>query len=324
MSFKEIASKEKRIVSGHRLCPGCAAIPIVRIILAGTDKEVVAACATGCLEVATTIYPYSSWNIPFIHNAFENSAATISGIETAYNALKKKGKIKKAQENASHFLRAERQNLSREIKFIAFGGDGGSYDIGLQALSGAAERGHDFVYVCYDNEGYMNTGHQRSSATPYGAHTTTSPSGKFKKGKEAFRKDLTEIMAAHGIPYVAQASLSNPLDLYMKAKKAFEAKGPAFINVLSPCAQWGIKPEESVEISDKAVKSCFWPIYEVEKGEYKINFKPEEKLPVLEFIKSQLRFKHLLEDKEMLDEIQKHVDEKWRHLLKLEGEKEAD
>lgn len=303
MSFKEIASKEKRIVSGHRLCPGCAVIPIVRIILAGTDKEVVAACATGCLEVATTIYPYSSWNIPFIHNAFENSAATIAGVETAYNALKKKGKIKK------------------EVKFIAFGGDGGSYDIGLQALSGAAERGHDFVYVCYNNEGYMNTGHQRSSATPYGSHTTTSPSGKIKKGNETFRKDLTEIMVAHGIPYVAQASLSNPLDLYMKAKKAFEAKGPAFINVLAPCAQWGIKPEESVEISDKAVKSCFWPIYEVEKGKYKINFKSDEKLPVIEFMKSQLRFKHLLEDKEMLEEIQRHVDEKWAQLLKKEEEK---
>ena len=285
MSFKEIASKEKRIVSGHRLCPGCAAIPIVRIILAGTDKEVVASCATGCLEVATTIYPYSSWNIPFIHNAFENSAATISGIESAYNALRKKGKIKK------------------DVKFIAFGGDGGSYDIGLQALSGAAERGHDFVYVCYNNEGYMNTGHQRSSATPYGAHTTTSPSGKFKKGNETFRKDLTEIMVAHGIPYVAQASLSHPLDLYMKAKKAFDAKGPAFINVLAPCAQWGIKSDEAVEISEKAVKSCFWPIYEVEKGKYKINYKPDEKLPVIDFMKAQARFKHLLEDKDAIEKI---------------------
>jgi pyruvate ferredoxin oxidoreductase beta subunit len=300
MNFKDIALKERRIVSGHRMCPGCAVMPIVRIILAATDKDVVAACATGCLEVATTIYPYSSWNIPFIHNAFENAAATISGIERAYKALKKKGKIKK------------------EIKFIAFGGDGGSYDIGLQALSGAAERGHDFVYVCYNNEGYMNTGNQRSSATPYGAHTTTSPAGEIKKGKENFRKDLTEIMVAHGIPYAAQASLSHPFDLFMKAQKAFDAKGPAFINVIAPCLQWGIKQDEAIEIADKAVKSCFWPLYEVENGKYKINFKPDEKMPILDFIKSQLRFKHLLEDKEAIEKIQKHIDEKWKHLIELE------
>ena len=302
-TFKEIALKEKRIVSGHRMCPGCIVPPIVRIILAATDKDVVAACATGCLEVATTIYPYSSWNIPFIHNAFENAAATISGVEEACTALRKKGRIKK------------------EIKFIAFGGDGGSYDIGLQALSGAAERGHDFVYVCYDNEGYMNTGNQRSSATPYGAHTTTSPVGSARKGKQNFRKDLTEIMVAHGIPYVAQASPSHPLDLFMKAKKAFEAKGPAFINVIAPCLQWGIKQDEAVEIADKAVKSCFWPLYEVEDGKYKINFKPENKISVMEFANTQARFRHLIEDKEMIDKIQKNTDEKWHHLLNLEKEK---
>jgi len=299
-TFKEIASKEKRIVSGHRLCAGCPTVPIVRMILAATDKEVVASCATGCLEVATTIYPFSSWNVPFIHNAFENAAATIAGVESAYNALRKKGRIKK------------------EMRFIAFGGDGGSYDIGLQALSGAAERGHNFVYVCYDNEGYMNTGHQRSSATPYGAATMTTPAGAVKKGKETFRKDLTEIMVAHGIPYIAQASPSHPFDLFMKAKKAFEANGPAFINVLSPCAQWGIKQDEAIEIADKAVQSCVWPLYEVENGKYKINFKPAKKISVKDYMISQLRFRHLLEEKEMVKEIQKHVDEKWQSLLKME------
>ena len=305
-TFKEIAAKEKRIVSGHRLCAGCPAPAIVRIILAATDKEVVASCATGCLEVATTIYPYSSWNIPFIHNAFENAAATIAGVESAYKALKRKGKIKK------------------EIKFIAFGGDGGSYDIGLQALSGAAERGHEFVYVCYDNEGYMNTGHQRSSATPYGASTMTTPAGIKLKGKENFRKDLTEIMVAHGIPYVAQASPSHPFDLFAKAKKAFEAKGPAFINVLSPCAQWGIKQDEAIEIAEKAVQSCFWPLYEVENGKYKINLKPSKKISVKDYMLTQARFRHLIEDKEMVEKIQKHADEKWQHLLNLEQEKETD
>jgi len=303
MNFKEIASKENRIVSGHRLCAGCPTPVIVRMILAATDKDVVAACATGCLEVATTIYPFSSWKIPFIHNAFENAAATIAGVESAYKVFRKKGKIKK------------------EIKFIAFGGDGGSYDIGLQSLSGAAERGHEFVYVCYDNEGYMNTGHQRSSATPYGASTMTTPAGIKLKGKENFRKDLTEIMVAHGIPYVAQASPSHPFDLVMKAKKAFEAKGPAFINVLSPCAQWGIKSDEAIEIADKAVQSCFWPLYEVENGKYKINFKPSKKISVKDYMLTQARFRHLLEEKEMVEKIQKHTDEKWSHLLNLEKEK---
>ncbi len=300
MKFHELEGKEKRIVSGHRLCPGCLSPPIVRWILAATDKEVVVSCATGCLEVATTIYPYSSWNVSFIHNAFENAAATISGVERAYKVLKKKGKI------------------SKEVKFLAIGGDGGSYDIGLQSLSGAAERGHDFVYVCYNNEGYMNTGNQRSSATPYGASTTTSPAGGVKKGKENFRKDLTEIMAAHGIPYVAQASPSHPFDLFKKAKKAFETKGPAFINVIAPCNQWGIDTDEGVDLADMAVKSCFWPLYEVEKGKYAVNFKPSKKISIKEFAQAQKRFKHL--DGKTLEKLQKHVDEKWNSLLRKEKE----
>jgi len=303
MNFKDISLKEKRIVSGHRLCPGCITAPIIRIILSATDKDVVVACATGCLEVATTIYPHSSWNAPFIHSAFENTAATISGIERAYKALAKKGKIRK------------------EIKFLAIGGDGGSYDIGLQALSGAAERGHDFVYVCYNNEGYMNTGNQRSGATPYGASTSTSPAGAVKKGKENFRKDLTEIMAAHGIPYVAQASPSHPFDLFEKARKAFETKGPAFINVISPCNQWGIKSDEAVELADMAVRSCFWPLYEVENGKYKINFRPSKKLLIRDFASAQARFRHL--DENEIEKIQRHTDEKWERLLSRESANEV-
>ena len=174
MNYKQLAEKmqKQKLVQGHRSCSGCGFPQIIRAILASTDKPIVASCATGCLEVTSTIYPFSSWNIPWIHSAFENAAATISGAETAYRALKKKGKIKE------------------DIKFIAFGGDGGTYDIGLQSLSGALERGHDFTYVCYDNEAYMNTGIQRSSATPYGAATTTAPAGKVHPGKEQFRKNL--------------------------------------------------------------------------------------------------------------------------------------
>lgn len=154
-NIRELALEGERLAPGHRLCPGCGLPIIVRAVMRGTKDPIVVSNATGCLEVSTTIYPYTAWNVPWIHNAFENAAATISGAEAAYKVLKKKGKIQK------------------EIKFLAFGGDGGTYDIGLQSLSGALERGHDFVYVCVDNEGYMNTGIQRSSSTPYGAWTNT-------------------------------------------------------------------------------------------------------------------------------------------------------
>jgi pyruvate ferredoxin oxidoreductase beta subunit len=195
-NIKDLSKLPERLGPGHRLCSGCGASIAVRQILMGAGTTpVVAGSATGCLEVATTIFPYTAWNIPFIHNAFENTAATMSGVETAYRALKKQGKI------------------TKDIKFIAFGGDGGTYDIGLQSLSGALERGHNFVYVCYDNGAYMNTGTQRSGATPFGADTTTAPVGKKSPGKAQSRKDLTAIVAAHNIPYTAQASISNWNDL---------------------------------------------------------------------------------------------------------------
>lgn len=306
MNIREIANKPQRLVPGHRTCAGCGIPQIIRTILASTDKPVVVACATGCLEVTTTIYPYSSWNVPFIHSAFENAASTISGVETAYRALLKKGKIKD------------------DIKFIAFGGDGGTSDIGLQALSGALERGHNFLYVQYDNEAYMNTGVQRSSATPFGANTTTSPVGKVIKGKIVFRKDLTKIVAAHNIPYVAQACLSHLVDLANKAQKAINTKGPTFINVLQPCTLgWKFAPCSTIKIAKLAVKSNFWPLYEVENGKYKLNYKNENPIPIIEFIKYQKRYKHLLkpENKHLLDKLQEHVNKEWEKLLKLCGEK---
>lgn len=308
MNMKEIAnivSKNPRFTSGHRMCGGCATPIIVKSILAATKKPVVASTATGCLEVASTIYPYSSWDMPWIHSAFENAASTISGVEAAYNALKRKGKVKE------------------DIKFIAFGGDGGTYDIGLQALSGALERGHDFVYVCYDNEAYMNTGGQRSSATPFGASATTEPAGKVIPGKEVWRKDLVKICAAHNIPYAAQASVSNLIDLTNKAAKAFEAKGPAVLVVISTCPTlWGTKPAMCIETAKQAVDSCFWPLYEVVDGEYSLSYKPAKKIPVVDFMKPQRRFKHLFipGNEKIIDKIQKHVDAEWRKLLILCGE----
>ena len=304
MNIKELAKKleTQKLVPGHRSCAGCGFPQIVRTVLASSDKPVVVSNATGCMEVTTTIYPYSSWNVPWIHSAFENSASTISGAETAYRALKQKGKIKDS------------------INFVAFGGDGGTYDIGLQALSGALERGHNFVYVLYDNEAYMNTGIQRSSATPYGASTTTAPAGKVHPGKEEFRKDITKIVAAHNVPYVAQASIYNLMDLSMKAEKAFKAQGPAFINVLQPCTLgWRYNPSQTIKIAKLASDCRFWPLYEVEDGNYTLNYNPSNPIPIEEYLKTQGRFKHLFtpSNKYIIEKIQKHVDSEWEKLLKL-------
>jgi pyruvate ferredoxin oxidoreductase beta subunit len=213
----------------------------------------------------------------------------------------------------------------QDVKFIAFGGDGGTYDIGLQALSGAVERGHQFVYVCYDNGAYMNTGIQRSSATPFGAHTTTSPAGSVIPGKRQFRKDLTRIMAAHDIPYVAQAAPSKWRDLMQKTRKAVNCGGPAFMNVLSSCNRgWRHATEETIEITQLGVDTCYWPLYEVENGEWKLSYKPREKLPVVEWLKRQGRFRHLFkpQNRHMIEQLQEEVDTRWEQLLALCGETE--
>ncbi len=242
--------------------------------------------------------------VPYIHSAFENVAATVSGVESAYIALKKKNK------------------LNDEIKFLAIAGDGGCTDIGIQSLSGALERRHNVVFVQYDNCAYENTGVQRSGATPFGAATSTTPVGLKHKGKELFKKDIMKIVIGHNIPYAAQASLSDLDDLSEKAKKAFEVKGPAFINVLQPCTVgWKFNPNLTVDVAKKAVDSCFWPLYEVIDGKYKLNYKPSNKIPVLDYIKSQGRYKHLLDNKDILNKLQKHIDEEWNNLLNLCKEK---
>ena len=509
-TLKDLVKRPEVLTPGHRLCAGCGASIAVRQVLLGTEDPVVVGCSTGCLEVATTIYPYTAWKSSFIHNAFENVAATISGVETAYRALKKKGKIKK------------------EMKFVAFGGDGGTYDIGIQSLSGALERGHKMVYVCYDNEAYMNclslstliankdglkriteikvgdevyafdmkthqlvlkrcsgvfdngirdvyklstlhhsikatsnhpflvlkrngrgkvnelvwkelkdispgdeivvskqlvpgkskkfdfnkhartdeeyayidsnnlaefidslssgqsasaervsssvltlpeeekypaqnfsigneyfamekvkeiklvskeptldlrvedehnflangivvhnTGIQRSGATPCGASTTTEPAGKVKPGKQQFRKDLTSIVAAHHIPYAAQASIFYWKDLVNKAEKAFKADGPAFINILAPCHRgWRFPMGKTMEIAKLSIDTGFWPLFEVDNGVWKITIRPKQRKPVIEWIKSQGRYSHLLkeENKPVLERIQKEVDDYWKYL----------
>lgn len=301
VNIKELSRKEDRLTGGHRLCAGCGASIAVRQILLAIDKPVVVANATGCLEVATTIYPYTAWKTPWIHSAFENAASTISGVEAAYQSLKRQGKI------------------TEDIAFVAFGGDGGTYDIGFQALSGAMERNHRILYICYDNEAYMNTGIQRSSATPMGAWTTTSPVGKVRPGKLGRKKDIVASIAEQGVAYVAQASISNFRDLIEKVRKAVSIDGASFINVLSPCPRgWRTDTSETVNIARLAVETCFWPLYEVENGKWKINYVPRQKLPVTEYLKPQGRFAHLFrpENAHLLEEIQKEVDAKWDLLQK--------
>lgn len=304
VKLKDLARMEDRLVAGHGMCTGCGIPLIFKIVLRATEDPIVVANATGCLEVCTTIFPRTAWNCMWVHSAFENAAATIAGVEAMYKSLKGKGKIP----------------ADKRIKFIAIGGDGGTYDIGLQALSGAVERGHNMVYVCYDNNCYANTGGQRSSATPLGASATTAPAGSKSPGKLQRRKDLTKVLAAHNIPYVAQASPHRWQDLYNKAKKAFEADGPAFLNVLCLCpTEWKYEEALGVKLAQLAAETCVWPLYEVENGKYKINFKPKEKKPVLEWLKSQGRFRHLFKEENawMIEEIQKAVDRDWEELNKL-------
>ena len=310
-NMKEIiATKPSRFSEGHRMCAGCGAPVVARHILRALKKEdhAVIANATGCMEVSTFTYPYTAWTDSFIHTAFECAGSTLAGVEAAYKSLKKQGKLDEKDDE--------------HTKFIAFGGDGGTYDIGIQALSGAMERGHDLTYVCYDNGAYMNTGIQRSSATPRFADTTTSPAGKVIPGKMQSRKDLTEILVSHHIPYAAQTiAFMDFRDLYEKAEKAIYTEGPTFLNVFSPCPRgWGYPTEDLMEINKLAVQTCYWPLYEVVDGKYKITYKPAKKLPIEEFLKPQKRFRHMFKEGNewMIEEFQKEVDRRWNDLLALE------
>ena len=303
-NLKKEVEKKERLVGGHRLCAGCGAGVAVRGVLRALEPEdkAVVANATSCLEVSTFMYPYTAYEDSYIHTAFENAAATLSGVEAAYKVMKKKGKIPDT------------------FKFIAFGGDGGTYDIGLQSLSGAMERGQDVVYVCYDNEAYMNTGIQRSSSTPRFADATTSPVGSVSPGKIQNKKNLTEIIAAHNIPYAAQTTfIGNFKDLHEKAHKAIYTKGASFLNVLSPCPRgWRYEAEDLAEICQLAVDTCVWPLYEIEDGKWRLTYEPKRKKPVEEFLAKQGRFKHMFEpgNEWMIENTQEYVDKEWEKLLK--------
>ncbi len=310
----------KHLVPGHTSCAGCGIPAIVRAVLGESKDPVIVANATGCAEVTTTIYPYTAWNVPYIHNAFENAAATISGVERAYKALLQKNvgaDLASAQKRQARGLSLQ---IPKNINFVVFGGDGGTFDIGLQSLSGALERGHRFLYVCYDNGGYMNTGNQRSSATPFGAFTETTPFGKESFGKMEKRKNIMEIVKAHGVEYLAQANVAFMEDLKKKARRALETKGPSFLLVFQPCtANWKFPTSQYVEVGKLATETNFWPLYEIKSGKYIVNWATEKPKAISEFLKTQGRFKHLFkpENEKVLKEIQKQVDEEWMRLVNL-------
>jgi len=316
LTIKDVLAKEDLLYPGHRACAGCVAATVFRLALKATRKPTVAVSATGCLEVATSILPHTSWKIPWIHNAFENAAATASGIEAAFRAMYKKGLVKEVPD------------------IIVFGGDGGTVDIGFQALSGALERGHRFLYILYDNQAYMNTGIQRSGATPKYAWTTTCPAGEEIPGKLEYRKPMAHIVLEHRVPYVATASPSEPMDLVNKVRRALEAEGPAFIHVICPCPRgWRFDTRLGIKIAKLAVKTCFFPLWEGRWGENGLEFKltgtslaiakkPELKLPVEEFLKPQGRFRHLFVPRrreELLGDIQRAVDAEWNYVLRKAG-----
>jgi pyruvate ferredoxin oxidoreductase beta subunit len=304
VTLKELTTEEK-LVSGHRLCGGCGASVAARMALKMTRGPTVVVQATGCLEVATTMYPYTSWNVPYAHIAFENAAAVASGIEAAFKALERRGAWKD------------------HVDVIVFAGDGGTFDIGIQALSGALERRHDFVYICYDNEAYMNTGIQRSGSTPHGAATTTSPAGSVIPGKPEWKKDFAGICAAHGIDYVATASIAYWNDYMTKVRKAIEVDGPAVIHVLASCPRgWRCDTADSIKMTRLAVQTRFFPLYEIEKGKYKLSVKVPKPLPVEELLKAQGRFSHLFkpEHKDEIEKIQQWTNENWNRILTLCGE----
>jgi pyruvate ferredoxin oxidoreductase beta subunit len=294
--------RDNRFVSGHRACQGCGEVLAVRMVHQLLGRNTMVASATGCMEIISSSYPDTAWGIPWIHVAFENAAAVASGIEVGLNILMEKGRIPK-----------------RRITVVGMGGDGGTSDIGLQALSGALERGHRMIYVCYDNEAYMNTGIQRSSATPFGASTTTSPAGKLSPGQQTWKKNIPLIAAAHRIPYVATACPSYPFDLAEKIRKAADAKGPAYIHMFSSCPTgWRMNPELAVAIGRLAVDSQVFPLYEVVNGRLRFTHPVREPRPVKDYFAPQGRFRHL--DEAAVAGIEKRVREEYQRLLERDGQ----
>jgi pyruvate ferredoxin oxidoreductase beta subunit len=292
-----LVNQQEPFKPGHRACQGCAEALAVRLVAKALGQNVVVASATGCMEIISSPLPFTNWGVPWIHVAFENASAVLSGAEGGYRALVRKGKLE-----------------DKGTVFLGMGGDGATSDIGLQSLSGALERGHNFVYVCYDNEAYMNTGIQRSSCTPFGASTTTSPAGKAVPGQVTWKKNMPEIAVAHNIPYVATACASYPFDLMQKVQKAAQSPGPAYVHILSVCPTgWRLPSSKAIWIGRLAVETGVFPLYEVVNGAYRVTQQVPELKPVEAYLRPQGRFRHLTPD--LIDQIQKRVKEDYEKLL---------
>ncbi len=293
---KNLVPKEEFLSPGHRACGGCGLGITIRLSLKVLGRDTVVGVPAGCWTVVGAIVPYIAWRVNWMETLFENSAAVMSGVESGLKALTRKGKIP-----------------PRKVNVVVFAGDGATNDIGVSALSGALERGHDFLYICLDNEAYMNPGVQRSSATPHGAATTTSPVGKVTTGQLTWKKNMAAIVAAHDIPYVATASPSYPFDLMNKVKKGAEIVGPAYIHVLAPCPTgWRLAPNLTIDIGKLAVETGVFPLYEVEDGRYKLSVSPAKLKPVEEYLKPQGRFRHLTQKE--IAQIQERVEREYSRL----------
>ena len=300
VTLKELPTREL-FGPGHRMCTGCGPAATARMTMKALQKPAIVVNATGCLEVASSIYPDTAWKVPWVHTLFENTAAVASGIEAS---LRKQGK-------------------TDAVDIIAFGGDGGTFDIGIQALSGALERKHDFTYICYDNEAYMNTGIQRSGATPYGASTTTTPAGSKIAGKMDAKKDLIGVCVAHGVEFAATASVAYWNDYMTKVRRAAAVKGPAVLHVIAPCPLgWRFETSETIKLAKLAVQTRYFPLYEVENGKYKLSMKVPKPAPLEDFLKPQGRFRHLFafEFTKNLEELKRQVDRNWARVTQLCGE----
>jgi pyruvate ferredoxin oxidoreductase beta subunit len=292
-----LLTQKERFAPGHRACQGCAEALAVRLVAKALGRDVIMSQATGCMEIVASPLPLTSWEVPWIHTAFENAAAVASGVESGLKALMRKGRLAK-----------------KRITILAMAGDGGTSDIGLQAISGALERGHDFVYICTDNEAYMNTGIQRSSATPFGASTTTSPAGKVVPGQVTWKKNMAAIAVAHAIPYVATACPSYPIDFVNKVKRAARTKGPAYIHVLAVCPTgWRSPPHLSIRLGRLASETGVFPLYEVIDGQYHLTVDFPRLRPIKDYFKYQGRFRHLTDD--LIAQIEERVHREY-HALK--------
>ncbi len=299
--------REELFAPGHRMCAGCGAAIAMRWITKTIGPNAVIANATGCVEVTTTPYPETAWMHPYIHVAFENSAAVASGVEAAIKALKRKGMWD-----------------AGDTKVVVIAGDGGTYDIGLQSLSGMLERRHGVLYILYDNEAYMNTGIQRSGSTPKYAWTTTTPVGTALRGKVQWKKDIMGIVMAHRVPYAATASIAYILDMANKIRTALEytEEGPTFLHIYAPCVPgWRYPENKTVEIARLAVETGYFPLYEWDHGKLKLNppsnnhLDKSKRKPLKEYLKLQGRFAHLTEQE--IAEIEKELDAYWEYLGKL-------